>query len=269
MSQRAICRCPLCQLERRIIVRLEQEDSTRWFLGLTARIACLREFGTIGDVISYAHSAGRDPERRRACDTIYVALLRDLAASEHADLAYGLLLRMLAPGLHRELRGMMVVSFPGIDREDLTQQLMTNCFEIMRSPGILKKTSYIAASLIEWTKRDTYRWAIRQYRTAGSEETRFIVDDVFEAPRSGLFEAEIQLRELLAKGVSEKVISADDLRLLQAYEIEGISGEELGERVGLDPKALSHRVRRAIDRLHRAFNKTAKNKSDLPKEPPE
>jgi hypothetical protein len=67
---------------------------------------------------------------------------------------------------------LMVVSFPGIDRDDLTQQLITNCFEIMRSPGILKKSSYISASLIEWTKRDTYRWAIRQYRTTDNEETR-------------------------------------------------------------------------------------------------
>src|SRR5215472_15082323 len=104
---------------------------------------------------------------------------------------------MLAPGLHKELRVMMTVSFPGIDRDDLTQQLITNCFEIMRSPGILKKTSYISASLIEWTKRDAYRWAIRQYRTTDNEETRIVIDEVFEAPDSQAFESEVQLRELL------------------------------------------------------------------------
>lgn len=189
--------------------------------------------------------------------------------SEHADLVHGLLLRMLAPGLHKELRGMMIVSFPGIDRDDLTQQLITNCFEIMRSPGILRKTSYIAASLIEWSKRDTFRWAIRQYRTADSEETRILIDDVFEAPRSELFESDVQLREVLEKGQADEFISADDATLLMAYEIEGMSGEELGELVGLDPKALSHRVRRAIERLNRAFKKSAKSKSDLSKGPPQ
>jgi len=66
---------------------------------------------------------------------------------------------------------MMVVSFPGIDKNDLTQQLITNCFEIMRSPGNPEKSSYIAASLIEWTKRDTYRWAIRHIEPTDNEET--------------------------------------------------------------------------------------------------
>jgi RNA polymerase sigma factor (sigma-70 family) len=269
MSQRAICRCPLCQLERHIITRLEQEDSVRWFLELTARTASLSAFGTMRELIAYAHSAGHDPDKRRVCDGGYIALLRELSSGENPDLLHGLLLRMLAPGLHRELRGMMVVSFPGIDRDDLTQQLVTNCFETMRSPGILKKSSYIAASLIEWTKRDTYRWAIRQYRTTDNEETRIVIDDVFEAPNSERFESEVHLRELLEKALAAKHISADDVKLLTAYEIEGVSGEELGRHAGLTPKALSHRVRRAIRRLNRAFKKSGKRTNDRTKGSPE
>jgi RNA polymerase sigma factor (sigma-70 family) len=267
MSQRAICRCPLCQLERHIIVRLEQEDSVRWFRELTVRTASVGAFATIQELISYAHSAGRDADKRRVCDGIYVALLRELSSRENADLLHCLLLRMLVPGLHRELRGMMVVSFPGIDKNDLTQQLITNCFETMRSQGILKKNSYIAASLIEWTKRDTYRWAIRQYRATDNEETRIVIDDVFEAPDSERFESEVHLRELLDKALAAGFISPDDLRLLIAYEIEGVSGEELGQRAGLNPKALSHRVRRAIQRLNRAFQKSAKSMTHAPREP--
>jgi len=269
MSQRATCRCPLCQLERHVITRLEQEDSVRWFRELTVRTGSLGALGTMQELIAYAHSAGKDADKRRICDGIYIALLQELPSGENADLLHGLLLRMLAPGLHKELKGMMIVSFPGIDRDDLTQQLITNCFETMRSPGILKKSSYIAASLIEWTKRDTYRWAIRQYRATDNEETRIVIDDVFEAPDSKRFESEVHLRELIEKALAAKHISADDVKLLIAYEIEGMSGDELGERVGLDSKALSHRVRRAIERLNRAFKKSAKNKSDLSKGPPE
>jgi len=269
MSQRAICRCPLCQLERHIITRLEQEDSVRWFRELTARTASLGAFGTMPELIAYAHSAGHDPDKRRVCDGCYIALLRELSSGEHADLLHGLLLRMLAPGLHKELRGMMAVSFPGIDRNDLTQQLITNCFEIMRSPGILKKSSYIAASLVEWTKRDTYRWAIRQYRTTDNEETRIVLDDVFEARDSQRFESEVHLRELLEKAMADRTISADDVKLLTAYEIEGMSGEELGKRTGLNSKALSHRVRRAIQRLSRAFKKSGKRTRARAKGSPE
>ena len=269
MSQRAICRCPLCQLERRIISQLGREDSLLWFQELTARTDSLQRFATITELVSYAHSVKGDPDKRRMCDSIYVSLLRALKAGDHADLVHGVLLRMLAPGLHKELRGMMIVSFPGIDRDDLTQQLVTNCFEIMRSPGILRKTSYVSASIIEWTKRDTIRWAIRQYRTAESEETRLVIDDVFVTPRSNLFESNIQFRELLEKGVAGGVVSAKDAELLTAYEIEGMSGEELGEREGLGRKALSHRIIRAIERLQRAFRKSRKADGDLPKGPPQ
>jgi len=267
MSQRATCRCPLCQLERHIILRLEQEDSVRWFWELAVRTTRLGAFATMQELIAYAHSAGHDADKRRVCDGLYIALLRELSSGEHADLLHGLLLRMLAPGLHRELRGMMVVSFPGIDRDDLTQQLVANCFEIMRSPGILKKSSYIAASLIEWTKRDTYRWAIRQYRTTDNEETRIVVDDVFASRDSERFESEVHLRELLEKALAAGLISPDDLRLLIAYEIEGVSGEELGQRAGLNPKALSHRVRRAIERLNRVFKESAKSTTRASREP--
>lgn len=58
MSQRAFCRCPLCQLERRIIAQLEQEDSVRWFRQLTARTPSLRGFGAMRELIAFAHSAG-------------------------------------------------------------------------------------------------------------------------------------------------------------------------------------------------------------------
>jgi hypothetical protein len=269
MSQRAVCRCPLCQLERHIIAKLGEEESARWFRGSASRSAGLGGFETIPALIRYGHSAGQDASRRRVCDRIYLVLLRELSPKQNTDLVQDLLLRMLAPGLHRELKGMMVVSFPAIDKNDLTQQLITNCFEIMRSPGILKKTSYIAASLIEWTKRDTYRWAIRQYRTTDNEETRIVMDDVFEAPESERFESEVQLREALEKGMSEGLIPSDDVKLLTAYELEGLSGEELGKREGLDPKALSHRVRRAIQRLNRAFKNAGKRRSDRAKGPPE
>ena len=216
------------------------------------------------DLISYAHSAGYDPDKRQVCDSIYVPLLRELAAGKSADFLQGLLLRMLAPGLHKQLRRMMVLSFPGIDPDDFTQQWIARCFQIMHSRSIRRKTAYIAASIIERTKRDMVRWATRQYRVSAREETRIIIDEVFGAPRSQLFESEVDFRQLLDTGVSEGVISADDAKLVVAYEIEGMSGEELGERVGLDSKALSHRVVRAIERLQRAFKKSA-SKSDQPK----
>jgi hypothetical protein len=268
MFQRIICRCPLCQLEKRIISRLEEEDSLRWFGNLGVQIPSIGAFDGMPELISYAHRAGQDVDKRRICDGIYTALLRQLSSSENAELLQGLLVRMLIPGLHRVLTG-IAVSFPGLSREELTQQLITICLQLMHSSGILRKTSYVGASIIERTKRNTIRYAIRQYRDADREETSIIIDDLFESSSSLSFEAEIQLRHLLDKSVGRGLISVEEMRLLTAYEIEGWSGEELGKREGLAPKALSHRVRRALDRLSRTLKKPQWQSKSPPKEPPE
>src|SRR5271156_2761969 len=101
MFQRIICRCPLCQLEKRIISRLEEDDSLRWFGNLGVQIPSIRAFDGMPELISYAHRAGQDVDKRRICDGIYTALLRQLSSSENAELLQGLLVRMLIPGLHR------------------------------------------------------------------------------------------------------------------------------------------------------------------------
>jgi hypothetical protein len=267
MFQRLICRCPLCQLEKRIISRLEEEDSLQWFRDLGVQIPSIGAFSGMSELISYAHRAGQDVDKRRICDGILGDLLRRLSSNENAELLQGLLVRMLIPGLHRVFTG-IGVSFPGLSREELTQQLITICLQLMHSSGILRKTSYVGASIIERTKRNTIRYAIRQYRDADREDTSIIIDDLIESPFSLSFEAEIHLRHLLDKSVESELISVEDLKLLIAYEIEGLSGEELGKREGLAPKALSHRVRRALDRLSRAL-KTQRLSTTPPKKPSE
>jgi DNA-directed RNA polymerase specialized sigma24 family protein len=268
MFQRLVCRCPLCQLEKSIISRLEEEDSLHWFANLRIRVPSIGTFGGTPELILCAHRAGQDVDKRRICDDIYTALLRQLASSENTDLLQGLLVRMLIPGLHRVLTG-IAVSFPGLSREELTQQLITICLQLLRSPGILRKTSYVGASIIERTKRNTIRWAIRQYRDADREETSIVIDELIETSSSLSFEAEIHLRHLLDRSVESGLISVEEMTLLIAYEIEGWSGEELGKREGLAPKALSHRVRRALDRLNRSLQKTHRPSKTPSKEPSE
>ena len=49
------------------------------------------------------------------------------------------------------------------------------------------------------------------------------------------------------------VLSPVERDLVAAYEIENLSGEELGRREGLSAKALSYKVRAALARVTRAF----------------
>lgn len=261
MSPRAICHCPLCRLERFIISGLEVEDGVRWFRNLTTRITSLSSFTEMSELVSYVHSSGQDPETRLLCDEIYVDLLRELPTTQDRDRLQALLLRLLIPALHRQYR-LVALSFSRLYHkdlaQDLAQQLIMNCLQVAGSPGIQEKTAYVAHSIVERTKRNTIRWAIQQYRGGEREETGTLVEEYIESDAPP-FEVEVQLADALEKGIREKVITAEERDLLIAYEVEGHSGKALGSLAGLDPKALSHRARRALERLNRAFGKSPKD----------
>ena len=269
MSQRLICRCPLCQLDRTLISRLDQPESMQWYRELAARIFILSWFPDIPDLISQMHTRGSDAEAHHLSDTIYVALLGELSSPESADLAQTLLLRILVPVLHKGLRT-IGASFPQLPPEDLAQQLVTTCLQIMQSPGIRRKASYLGSSIVERTKRDAIRWAIRQYRIGAREDTDILIDETVESRSpENCFEPEVLLRCLLDKSEKTGLLSAEKRKLLIAYEIEGLSGEELGRREGLAPKAVSHRVRRVLVRLNQAFKKSNERTTGRLKTSPE
>lgn len=256
MPQRPICRCPLCRLEKSMISRLEQGDSLRWYQSLAERTLILGAFQEMSELVSYMHSAGKDAERRRLSDEVYVALLREFSSPHNDDLLQSLLLRMLVPALHKELTT-LAASFVRLSREDLSQQLVTACIQTMQSTGVRRKTSYLGKSIIERTRRNAIRWAIRQYRSGEREETGIAIDDTMKSHSTeSSFEPEILLRHLLERCVRDGLLSTTEMRLLIAYEIEGFSGADLGKREGLSPKALSHRVRRTLSRLSRALKKS-------------
>jgi DNA-directed RNA polymerase specialized sigma24 family protein len=198
---------------------------------------------------------------------VYLALLEELSSPEHTDLAQALLLRVLMPALHKDFRAIRR-SFPHFFPEDLAQQLVATCLQVVRSPGLRRKTSYLASSIVERTKRDTMRWSIRQYRTGSREETEKVIDEVFAAETSKTdFEPGVLLHALLDKAVSLGILSRSDRDLLTAYELENLSGEELGRREGLAPKALSHKIRTALARLSRAFHAAGNDKGPRRKSP--
>lgn len=255
MTQRLICGCPLCQLDRSMISRLEQQDSVQWYANLASQTFILIWFPDVSSLISHMRARRNDAQDHQLSDMVYLALLRELSSPDDSDFLQTLLLRILIPVLHKEFRTIRL-SFPQLLPEDIAQQLVTTCLETLRSHGIREKTTYVGTSIIELTRRDTIRWAIRQYRHTGLEETGIAIDETMESKSFGCsFEPEVELRHLLDKSLRSGLLSPADENLLIAYELEGLSGKELGRREGLSPGALSERVRRALDRLSRAFKK--------------
>jgi DNA-directed RNA polymerase specialized sigma24 family protein len=254
MSLRVVCQCALCQLDKRLITWLEQPDATEWYQALIARVFILSWFRDLPSLIVHMHTRITDAKGYSDSDLVYLALIEELSAPEHADLAQAILLRALMPALHKEFR-IIRRSFPQFLPEDLAQQLVATCLEIVRSPAIQRKASYLASSIVERTRRDTMRWSIRQYRTGSREETEQVIDEVFAEESSKTdFEPAVLLRALLDKAVNMGVLSLAERDLVTAYELENLSGEELGRREGLSPKALSYKVRTALARVSRAFH---------------
>jgi DNA-directed RNA polymerase specialized sigma24 family protein len=268
MSPRVVvCQCALCQLDRSLIARLEQPDASAWYQALIERVFILSWFRDVPSLIAHMHARITDAKGYRDSDLVYLALLGELSSPEHTDLAQALLLRALMPALHKDFRTIRR-SFPHFFPEDLAQQLVATCLQVVRSPGIRRKTSYLASSIVERTKRDTMRWSIRQYRTGSREETEKVIDEVFAAETSKTdFEPGVLLHTLLDKAVSLGILSPSDRDLLTAYELENLSGEELGRREGLAPKAISHKIRTALARLSRAFHAAGNDKGPRGKSP--
>jgi DNA-directed RNA polymerase specialized sigma24 family protein len=255
MSHRPICGCPLCQLEKGMIAQFESGGSRRWYGNLSARIPALTRFPEVPVLIAYMHDRHNDAENRHLSDSIYGALLREVSTSPDTDLLQSLLLQMLIPALHRELRT-IGRSFQQLLPEDIAQQLVTTCIQVVLSENMRRKDSYLGKSIVERTRRDAIRWAIHQYRTAERAETGVLVDDVIESySAESRFEPAVLLRQLLERSVSDGLISETERKLLLAYEVEGLSAKELGNREGLSPATLSQKVRRALDRLNRNFSK--------------
>lgn len=267
MSPRVVCQCALCQLDRSLIARLEQPDASAWYQALIERVFILSWFRDVPSLIAHMHARITDAKGYRDSDLVYLALLGELSSPEHTDLAQALVLRVLMPALHKDFRAIRR-SFPHFLPEDLAQQLVATCLQIVRSPGIRRKTSYLATSIVERTKRDTMRWSIRQYRTGSREETDKVIDEVFAAETFKTdFEPSVLLHVLLDKAVSVGILSRADRDLLTAYELENLSGEELGSREGLAPKAISYKVRAALARLSRAFHAAGNDKGPRRKSP--
>ena len=269
MSNRPICGCPLCQLEKGLIAQFEGEASRQWYANLSARIPLLNTFPEAPALISYMHDRRNDAENRGLSDSIYVGLLREASTSPDTDLLQNLLLRMLIPALHRELRTIRR-SFHHLLSDDIAQQLVTTCLQIVLSEEMRRKDSYLGKSIVERTRRDTIRWAIHQYRTAERAETGILMEDMIESHSSeSRFEPAVLLRQVLERSVSDGLISDTERTLLLAYEIEGLSAKELGNREGLSPATLSQKVRRALDRLNRTFTKLQTRTTKASKIPPE
>jgi DNA-directed RNA polymerase specialized sigma24 family protein len=202
------------------------------------------------------HAPGRDAEDHQLSDAIYLVLLRELASPDNLDLVQTLLLRIVIPALHKEMRTIRG-SFPQLLPEDLAQQLVMTCMETLRSDSIRRKDAYLGISILEQTRRSTIRWAIHQYRAGAREETGILIDETVPAnsPEKSV-EVLLFLRHLLDKSLASGLLSLEEEKLLMAYKIEGFSGAELGRRAGLAPKAISHRVQRILKRLNRTFKST-------------
>ena len=64
--------------------------------------------------------------------------------------------------------------------------------------------------------------------------------------------AEVRLARLLAAAVFARIVTAEEVELLQRSQLHGYGAEVVGESVGLAPSTVRKRVQRTTDLLRRA-----------------
>ena len=81
MSPRVVvCQCALCQLDRRLITRLEQPDAAEWYQALITRVFILSWFRDLPSLIAHMHVRITDAKVYRDSDLVYLALIEQVSA---------------------------------------------------------------------------------------------------------------------------------------------------------------------------------------------
>jgi len=150
-------------------------------------------------------------------------------------------------------------SLSGHDKNDLTQQLITNCFEIMTLSGNPEKK--LLHRGIPHRMDQARHLPLGDFasiepqitRRPASSSTGIVFRKTLRLETRLRTPNRMHLRETARKGAGrETIFPRTDVKLLRAYEIEGVPAKN-GPARGPQSKALSHRCAPGIQRLNQAF----------------
>ena len=184
-------------------------------------------------------------------DEILTALLD--AVSDGEEAAERTLLQLLVPAVDRVAIGArLLAEYSAADRSGLVIAAVWEAIRCSPSHPVRRHVyvTYRRASTSLLAPRRSEQQCALDAAT-DSVDTAVLVD-LAGAAVAAPVPAELRLARLLAAAVRARVVTAEEVELLQRSQLHGCSAEEVGKSVGLTPATVRKRVQRTTDLLRRA-----------------
>ncbi len=234
------CDCLICRLEKNLIADFREAPIGEGCL--MASNTPLSAFPTYVDLISHLH-APNNPHNS-STDALLLELLK-----QERSLRQQLLLLAFIPTIHRTA-SQITATFPSLARDDISQQVVSVFLEFLDAAELGTRRSHVAFTIARKLRRNAFRWAIRESRSAASAEVeRHPAGD--EVVLGEPLTPHGQLHQFLDSCQEHGWLSAEERHLLVQFKIEGVSCLELASRNGHSAIAIQRRIQRVIDRLRR------------------
>ncbi|MGD0965275.1 MAG: hypothetical protein ABSA57_15410 [Candidatus Acidiferrales bacterium] len=241
------CDCLICRLEKSLIAEFREAPIGEGYLAASGD--ALSAFPTYLDLIGHLHAPDA-PHHTASTD----ALLLELLKQHPRSLRQRLLLLVFIPTIHRTA-SQITAMFPSLARDDISQQVVSVFLDFLHSSELNRRRSHVAFTIARKLRRSVFRWAIRESRSASSEdsERNSAADDLAS---EGPLPSQGQLHQFLDSCQQQGWLSAEERHLLVQFKIEGISCAELARQNGHSAIAIQRRIQRSLDRLRRLVQQT-------------
>jgi DNA-directed RNA polymerase specialized sigma24 family protein len=250
MSARCNCCCPVCELERALLVELNRHPNENEYRTLTSQSSILSAFPTCTDLLSHLRQSYAAETHVSGSDAILGELLR-VSRNPQSEIGRHLLLLILMPAIHRT-SSQITAGFPSLMRDDIAQHLVTAVLDIISSSTLCTQTSHFAFTITRAMRRSAFRWAVREADLALSANGEEIILQDLSVDAGASFEPKILLSEFLTRCLSSGLLSPVEHELLVLFKIRGVSSEVLAARHKISDVAFRHRMQRVIEKLRRA-----------------
>ncbi len=248
MNERMRCRCPICDLEKRLLDELREEQHVQSYRQLAYQSSILSAFPTAQELLQGLSDLAKRDSHAHLCDQAIGELLR-LGGKQNQGIANRLILLVLMPGIHKTVRE-IATGFRSLANEEIAQHVVTTILDIIESKVLLGQQSHFAFRITRLMRRHSFCWALRESKSVGVGDLAIpAVDAVFDAGAD--FEPAVFLRSFLGGCLHSGLLTPSELELLMLFKVEGVKSDVLAARAGISEIAFRHRMQRLMERLRR------------------
>lgn len=250
MSPASICRCPLCRIEKNLLVRLSDTSEQEIYRSFASSTRNLSVFQEVPALLAHLRASQGDPRT----DDIFRELLE--ARSVLSELVEGIFVLAFVPVIHRTLRQITTL-LPSLPLDDATQEVLSSFLQFLRSDDLRVRQSHIAFSIARTLKRSAFAWARREGAVLRVDQETS--ESVFLVSEKESFERHAILRHFLHRCILKGLLANGELDLLLQFKLDGNRGEDLGDSEGISANAFRQRAKRLLAKLRRLARTPANN----------